>query len=460
MPSWKDPACFPWQFLSSVYALIGAMRANPRDNDSRFLKSFVEIRREELYPSFLFFSFWFLTIVVFQTLRPLKKGLFVDELGAYLELYAKLANIAVALLLVVLFTVLYNRLGSRKLIWTLTAVFGIALLLFSIAFQAGRSGSFTIWSFYLFGDSWSTVWVTTFWAYLNEMTVPQQSKRLYGIIGAGAVTGGLVANLAVLLFVEEGGAPIFLLACAVMTAIMALITHRTEALASRPDSPIGRRNTDRLGVALKSEKKVNAALEGARLVGASKYLTSVVAIVFLYELVSQILDYQVSTAAEAIQGVGGTQAFYGQLGSIVGVLSLITQLFLVSFVVRRFGMTAALLVLPLALSLASGIYLAVPILLTAGLLFVADGSFAYSINQTAREMLLVPTSSDVKYKARAFTNMFVQRTGKGAAILMALGLVFLPVRFLSILALVVIVVWIGVASYAGRRFDKLTQEDS
>jgi AAA family ATP:ADP antiporter len=300
--------------------------------------------------------------------------------------------------------------------------------------------------------------VTTFWAYLNELTVPEQSKRLYGIIGAGAVTGGLVANLGVYLLVEERGTSVFLAACAVITAVMALITQRTEVLANRPDSAIGRRDTDRLGVR-GSDKKVNAALEGAKLVQSSKYLVSVVAIVFLYELVSQILDYQVSTAAESVQGAGGTQAFYGQLGSIVGVISLVTQLFLVSFIIRRFGMTSALLVLPLALSLASGIYLAVPVLWTAGLLFVADGSFAYSINQTAREMLLVPTSSDVKYKARAFINMFVQRTGKGAAILMAIGLVFIPVRFLSILALVVIAIWIGFASFAGQRFRDLTEEE-
>ena len=59
-----------------------------------------------------------------------------------------------------------------------------------------------------------------------------------------------------------------------------------------------------------------------------------------------------------------------------------------------------------------------------------------------------------------FANMFVQRVGKGVAILMALGLTAIPIRFLSILALLVIAIWSGFAIYAGRRFDRLAAGDT
>jgi AAA family ATP:ADP antiporter len=186
-------------------------------------------------------------------------------------------------------------------------------------------------------------------------------------------------------------------------------------------------------------------------------------ITFLYEINSQILDYQYSSAAESLQGAGGTQAFFGRVGTIVGVISVFTQVVLVSFVVRTFGITTALLVLPAAMAAASGIYFVTPMLTTAALLTISDNSFNYSINQTARETLYVPTSDDVKYKARAFINMLVQRIGKGAAILMALGfgaMSTLSIRYLSLLAFAVIAVWIGFAWYAGRRFDQLTKEET
>ena len=438
------------------------------DKSSRGLRSFVDIRKGEVEPAFLFFSFWFLVIVVFQALRSLKKGLFVEHLGPDIELYAKLANIGVAMLAVVVFTALYNRFGSRRLIPALCGLFVVALLGFASALAGDAVPSAPLnWSFYLFGDAWSTVWVTGFWAYLNELTRTDQSKRLYGLIGGGGVIGGLAANFAVWQYVEDSGIGLLLTAAAGVTIVIALISLRLESLARRPGPAIGRQHTSVPGTVAPAVagRKQNAVLDGARLVFASKYLLAIAMITFLYEINSQILDYQYATAAAAIEGVEATQAFFGKIGTIIGAVSVVTQFFLVSFIIRTFGLTVALLVLPAAMATASGIYFAVPMLTTAGLLTISDNAFSYSINQTARETLFVPTSDDVKYKARAFINMLIQRIGKGAAILMALGFAAmsdLPIRYLSLLALAVVVIWVGFAWYAGRSFEALTapEEDA
>ncbi len=169
---------------------------------SALARRFVDIRKNELEPALLLFWFWFLVILVFQVLRPLKKGLFVENLGADVELYAKLSNIVVALLAVVVFTALYNRLGSRRLVTALCGFFIAAMLLFAILLADSNPGTVTNWAFYLFGDAWSTLWVTTFWAYLNEITETEQSKRLYGLIGGGGVVGGLIGSVVVWQLVE------------------------------------------------------------------------------------------------------------------------------------------------------------------------------------------------------------------------------------------------------------------
>jgi ATP:ADP antiporter, AAA family len=433
------------------------------DAGTRVMRLVVDVKKREAEPALLFFLFWFFVIIVFQALRPLKKGLFVEHLGANVELYAKLANIGVAILAVVVFSYLYSRLGSRRLIPTLCVIFIAALLGFASAIpRDGAPAVWVNWSFYLFGDLWSTIWVTTFWAYLNEMTRIEQSKRLYGMIGAGGPLGGLVANLAVWQFVKEQGTATILVGCAVATVVVGLIMLRLEMLARQANGPIGREETDLLKIEERVTKKErNPAIDGARLVFASRYLLAIAAIVFLYEITSQILDYQYSSAADvAVEGSGATQAFFAQIGTIVNGLGLIVSLFLVSFVMRRFGLKTALLILPVAMAIASGIYVVVPVLITAALLTISDNAFSYSMNQTARETLFEPTSDDVVYKARAFINMFVQRLGKGAAILMALALGAIQIRFLSILALVVIVIWAGFALYAGRRFDTITGDDA
>ena len=162
------------------------------------LRQFVDVKKNEIEPALLFFSLWFLLILVFQILRPLKAGLFIENLGAYWELYAKLTNIGVAVVAMAVFTALYNRLGSLRLLKALCGFFIVALLSFAVALREGTPSPLTNWLFYLFGDAWSTIWVTTFWAYLNEMTKTEQSKRLYGFIGGGGVLGGLVGKLACL----------------------------------------------------------------------------------------------------------------------------------------------------------------------------------------------------------------------------------------------------------------------
>ena len=93
-------------------------------------------------------------------------------------------------------------------------------------------------------------------------------------------------------------------------------------------------------------KEGNPALEGARLVLRSPYLLSVVAIVGLYEIVSTVMDFQfTSTIAHYLEGEAIGRQF-ATVFAITNVVSLLVQLLLTSFVMTRFGVGIALLVLP------------------------------------------------------------------------------------------------------------------
>jgi AAA family ATP:ADP antiporter len=121
---------------------------------------------------------------------------------------------------------------------------------------------------------------------------------------------------------------------------------------------------------------------------------------------------------------------------------------------RKLGVTAALLILPLAILGSSLAFLMVPTLYVASALVISENGLNYSLQQTARESLYVVTTPDEKYKARAFTNMFVHRLAKGAAIFVVIGLIHLsiPVRYLSLVTVVVMSLMIFCSIFAGRRF--------
>ena len=82
----------------------------------------------------------------------------------------------------------------------------------------------------------------------------------------------------------------------------------------------------------------------------------------------------------------------------------------------RLGVGVALLFLPIAVLAGSMGFTVLPILWVGSSLNTVDNAFSYSINQSAKESLYVPTTRDEKYKAKAFIDMFVQRFAKAVAV--------------------------------------------
>lgn len=133
------------------------------------------------------------------------------------------------------------------------------------------------------------------------------------------------------------------------------------------------------------------------------------------------------------------------VGQIIGATSIAVQLLVTGFVMQRFGVRAALLVLPLTVSAASLGYLLVPALVFAAAMSAGDNALNYSINQSGREARYAPTHPDVTYKAKAFIDMFVQRGAKVLSVAVNLafaGVVGASVRWLSLASLAVVGLWV------------------
>ena len=401
------------------------------------------------------FGFFFSIIAVFQILKPLKKGLFVSQFGADQELIAKGINIDVAFTAMIGFTYLYNWLGGRRLVRFLCGFFSIVLVVFYFAVTDAPSG-FVNYAFYLFGDLWSTVWVATFWAFLNEISTSEQSARLYGLIGTGGLLGGICGSALVTGTVKSYSSGPLLLLCLGLTSAILVFAGSADLLARRKDAAMAYRDEP---VRLEKVQWLSA-FDGARMVVRSRYLIAIVAILALYEFCSQILDFQFSSVlAKAIVGGRDVQAYLGWLYLVTNILALVSQIALTTLLLRRSGPGAGLVVLPAAMCFASGAFLLEPTLVVGSLLIVADNGLNYSINQTSREMLFVPTSSDAQYKARAFTNMFIQRLAKGAATLVSAAFILIGVRWLSPITLGITLAWIWLAIVAGQRFKKLAESN-
>lgn len=437
------------------------------------LHALFTIQRHELPFALLMFSYFFLVITSFWILKPIKKALFIqyyDEQGfvlfawqmaaAQAELLAKVLNMVVAFAAVVVFTWLVRRFRRQQLTFIFTGFFLVSYVAYSTIINV--PGDFTVWSFYLFGDLFSTLMVATFFAFLNDSVTSEAAKRLYGLVGMGGVTGGVFGATIVRGLIDDITPAGWLWIC---IGLGVLILWAAGAAGRLVDTQMvaanGAGQADQASSQTADAATGNPALEGAQLVWRSPYLLSIVGIVGLYEIVSTVLDFQfTSTIAHYLDGPAiGAQ--FSTVFAITNVVSMCVQLFLTSVIMTRLGVGVALLILPLTILTGSAGFMAFPALWVGSLLNTADNGFSYSINQSAKEALYVPTSPDEKYKAKAFIDMFVQRFAKALAVVVSLGITaifkdFSSLRWLSLFVFLIIVVWIVAVRYAGKHFQSMT----
>ncbi len=433
------------------------------------LKNIIDIRSNEWALASLMFGYFFLVITSFWILKPLKKGLFIqfyDSSGFNLfgwqmdasqaELLAKGLNMVVAFIAVIVFTLLVRRFRRQWLTLIFSLFFIVGYVFFSQTINSA-SGP-TIWSFYLFGDLFSTLMVATFFAFLNDSMTPDKAKRMYGFIGLGGVAGGVFGTSVEAIWISSVPLSLWLWVCVVIAALIIILSMLAGRLVEKDPEIMAMANT----VDTDKEKsaaapKGNAALEGARLVFSSRYLLSIVAIVAIYEIVSTIVDFQFTTTIAHYLDGDAIGRQFTLMFTITNWVSLFVQLLLTSWVMTRFGLKTALMVLPFMILLGSVAFVALPALWIGSLLNTVDNGFSYSINQSAKEALYVPTTSEEKYKAKAFIDMFVQRFAKTIAVIVSLTIStiftsFDSIPYLSILVLLLLVVWFYAARYAGNHF--------
>ncbi|HEY6881565.1 MAG TPA: MFS transporter [Polyangiales bacterium] len=436
----------------------------------RKIKALFELRDGELVPTLLMSAYFFLVITTFWMLKPIKKSVFLGFYrgrsldvalgtlsftldGPQAELLAKVCNMIVAALAALLFVALTKRYRREWLTYVFGGLFVVGFGLCTRLVDDPSEPA--VWAFYMFGDLFNMLMVAAFFAYLNDSVSPEIARRIYAFVVLGGVAGGVFGSTVVKACIGSLPTSTWLWTACASTSVILLITYVVAHLG------LPRRSRPELEPEIVVTASRQTGRAGARVVAASPYLMAIAGIVAIYEVVSTVMDYQFSaTLSHYLTGA----AIGEQLASVflvTNVLSLLIQLLFTRFVMQRLGIRAALSVLPFAVLVVAGGFALMPLLWVGSSLSIADNALNYSMNQSARESLYVPTGAE-KYHAKAFIDIFVQRTAKAIGVGLSLAMsVFVrddltAVRSLSLVVVVLAVVWLGVARYAGSRFDELS----
>jgi AAA family ATP:ADP antiporter len=350
----------------------------------------------------------FLLMTAYYMIKPVRESLILGNAGPEVKSYAGAAGALVFLLLVPIYGKAASRLNRLQLINGITAFFASNLVIF---YELSRLKVSIGIVFFLWVGLFNLMLVAQFWAFTNDVYTQEQGKRLFAVIGIGSAFGAIVgAEMAGWLFTVIGAYAILLVAAGLLVVCMLLTTciHRRTGSCSgfqRSDAP------------LKSEG-------GFQLVFKHRYLFLIALLILLSNIVNTtgefILGKSVLDHANAAGILSANEAairqeyigkFYADFYFWVNLVGAGLQMFAVSRMMKYVGIGPTLFFVPM---IALGGYTIVSFAPLLGLIRaakIAENGTDYSIENTARHALFLPTSREAKYTGKTAIDSFFWRAG-------------------------------------------------
>jgi AAA family ATP:ADP antiporter len=155
----------------------------------------------------------------------------------------------------------------------------------------------------------------------------------------------------------------------------------------------------------------------------------------------------------------GTAAFYGNYYFWVNVTALLLQTLVASRLLKYGGFGAIFLLLPVIALVSYSSMAFLPVLWMVRVMKVAENSVDYSINNTARQVLWLPTTAAMKYKTKPVVDSLFVRLGDGCAavtVLVGVHLLQLSTQSFFLVNVAIVLGWLAAALVIVREHTHLT----
>lgn len=364
-----------------------------------------DIRNDEAKPVLLLFINLFLITFTYYVCKSIRGALIIQDLGADFLPYVWTISVVALFSFVSVYSKIVDEF-PRTTVTAITSLFFAVCLLGINSFMDLNSPWVTV-AFYVWGDLFSVVMLEQFWSASNEVFSTGQAKRLYGLVGSGAILGAMTGS-----GVVGWLSPFFGTRNMTYVSVFLLLVIVAISFAIRRRAP----DNGGLGTAKPQRNGPPTNLgfwSGFKVVMSNRYLLLVALTLILSQVISSVIDFQFNKAVESyFTGTGDRTAFFGKFYTVMNLVSLFAMAFLFSPINRTWGVIAGLLVLPIANLVGAFALLvyALPVLVWGTKLL--DSSLRYSINRGSRELLYTGKNLDQNYKAKAVIDMFGYRASK------------------------------------------------
>ena len=447
----------------------------PLTRTERLLRVFTDVRSGEGSTALLMFANVFLILCAYYLVKPLREGWIaisgVPSLSKMeVKAYSSLAQSLLLIVVVGRYARLVDHFPRATVIRRATLFCMSNLVVFWVLqpefFLQGLPGTGVI--FYLWVGMFGVFVVAQFWAFAADLYTQEQGARLIPLVAIGATAGAAFGAWITQVLIDAGLLPTeyLLLAAIVPLGASVVLTQiadrRLPASQATSAAPAERddEGTD------KTKAPAPSSGGGFRLVFAHRYLLLVALTTLLvnwvntngenllFRVVQEVLESD--ALAQGVSGDrqileftrDGTTAFYGGFYFWVNAVALVLQALVASRLLKYGGFGVLFMMLPVV-ALASYTAMAlVPLIAVVRFMKIAENATDYSLNNTARSVLWLPLSAELKYKGKPVIDTFFVRVGDGLAaltVMVGVQLLALPTASFFAFNVALVLLWLGVA---------------
>ncbi|MDZ7720518.1 MAG: Npt1/Npt2 family nucleotide transporter [Balneolaceae bacterium] len=403
----------------------------------KLITNFYDIRNDEWKQVLLIFSLHFILMVILYFLKPARDSLFLTENGPSELPFVYILLAVVSIPISQVLSDMMSRYPIRTvLIWTLGFLL-MNLLLLRWLFRLQMDWIFM--AFYVWVGIFGILVISLFWILANSVFKPAQSKRIFPFLTLGAILGAIAGSEASSITVEWFGLSTenLLYVCMFLLLPAIVFIYFIQGESQKTDK---KKKTD------KQSKQIESFTKAVKHVGQSKYQLAIAAIIGLTMITTTFTDYQFKAIAfEVYPEKSDLTSFMGTFYAGVSLASLGIQVLLSSQIIKKLGLTGAVLSRPAGMMIGAILMVIEPVLASVVILNGFDGATRYSIDKTGRELLFLPLPQHIKEQTKVFIDIFVDRFSRGIGGVLLLGFIVLlnwSPYMLTYMVIALLLIWI------------------
>lgn len=400
----------------------------------------------------------FFVIGSYELARPAAESLFLQAYGAERLPWVWLAVAGAAAAVVSIYG-RFSKGRHRLAVMSVAALISAALVLgLLLALRAGVPGA--PFALYVFKDVYVVVLIEIFWTFANVVFPLKTARWIYGLFCVAGSLGGMTMNL---LAGEIAAATTPELALTLagtsaegagtVVALWGLIPMFVIIAAGALFGAKVSANVEGSRASAGKTADKPSYTEGLRIVGRSKYLLLMLALIALTQLAINLVDFSFNRGVELYQpDTDARTKLIGQVYFAINFGAMLLQL-TTGVIVKLLGVGRILPGIPGVLGLTMLAFVIAPHVLVLAAAKALSKLLDYSLFRAAKEMLYIPLSYPQKTQGKAVIDMLTYRVAKGLASVLVLALVALEApKVVDMLTVAVIVVWLAVSVLLVRRY--------